>query len=132
MNVEQTTVVRAQLDASGYTPGAQAIADANAKMAASGQPVVGITESLATAVAGAGKSLNDGGAAVDRLSMRYDQQYRATVQLQRAQATIADAVNNTNISVNEGARLYTMITEKVLGAGQAVSTTAGSFDRLGS
>lgn len=57
LSVEQVTTIRAGLDASAYTTGANIVVAANEKMAASGAPVVSQTETTARAFLGVQRQL---------------------------------------------------------------------------
>lgn len=124
MNVETRTIVRSALDATEYTRGAQQVAQANERMAASGTAAAGATERQQT-------QLRESSGAIDRLQRSLDSAYRAQQQFEAAQRRINAAVEAGHRSAAEGARLVDLARQRYLGAGTAAQALAVANDNAG-
>ncbi len=111
INAESISIIRARLDPTGYRQGAEAINQANAQMASSGDRV---TQSAVRVQ----RALTDKGSAYERLKRQVDQQYSAQQRLLQVEEIVTRAVNNQRASVEDAARTMTLWRERLMVASQ--------------
>lgn len=101
LSAEAVSVIRARLDASAYTAGAEQVARANESMMASGNRVTQTATNLR-------RTMTDNGSAYERLKRQVDQVYSAEQRWAQVQEIVQRAVLNNRATQEDAARTLAM------------------------